>query len=131
MQKKFCRRCDLRTCMEPSTNTSMKILHGCGHSFHKECFPSGYGICCICKDALITAISHLASSAEEAIFNPKRSESSENRDDGCEADIDDNEDDDDEEVIMSESNGSTSIADAQLQLQQEVFSWGLVPGPDT
>ena len=60
-------------------------------------------MCCICKDALITAISHLASSAEEAIINPKRSESSENRDDGCEADIDDNEDDDDEEEIISEA----------------------------
>ena len=45
------------------------------------------------------------------------------------ADIDDNENDDDE-VIISESNVSTSIVDAQLQLQQEVFSWGLVPGPD-
>ena len=110
----------------------MKILHGCWHSFHKECFPSGYGICCICKGALITATSHLSSSAEEAIFNTKRSESSENRDDGCEAngDIDDNEDDDSEEVIILQSNASTSIADAQVQLQQNVFSWGLVPGPD-
>ena len=71
------------------------------------------------------------SSEEEAIFNPKKSESSENRDDGCEAnaDIDDNENDDDE-VIISECNVSTSIVDAQLQLQQEGFSWGLVPGPD-
>ena len=64
----------------------MKILHGCGHSFHKY---------------------------------------------GCEAnaDIDENENDDDE-VIISESNVSTSIVDARLQLQQEFFSWGLVPGPD-
>ena len=80
---------------------------------------------------MITSISHLSSSVEEAILNPKKSESFGNRDDGCEAnaDIDENENDDDE-VIISESNVSTSIVDARLQLQQEVFSWGLVPGPD-
>ena len=70
--------------------------------------------------ALITATLYLSSSAEEAIFNPKKSESSENRDDGCEAnaDIDDNENDDDDEVIISESNVSNSIVDAKLQLHQ-------------
>ena len=81
---------------------------------------------------MVTAISNLSSSAEEAIFNTKRSESSENRDDGCEVNGDnyDNEDDDSEELIILQNNASTSIADAQVQLQQEVFSWGLVPGPD-
>ena len=80
--------------------------------------------------ALITAILYLSSSAEEAIFNPKKSESSENRDDGCEANADIDENDDDDEVIISESNVSNSIVDAKLQLHQEVFSWRLVPGPD-
>ena len=104
----------------------MKILHGCGHSFHHECFPCGQDICCVCKEELLDAIKSLSETASEAILNPEPNKATVQQDEE-----DDGEDDSDDDGETSEPPASGSINDACMQLQREICSWGLIPGPKT
>ena len=63
----FPRACD-SSCNSDSTR--FKVLHGCGHSFHESCFPSGCEMCPLCKDGILRAITSLSLKADEAIQNP-------------------------------------------------------------
>lgn len=109
----------------------MMILNGCGHSFHHECFPAGQNICCICKEELTSAIESLSEKAAEAILHPDKGRTStEPSKEDENADSDD--DDDDEGVEEDGTNGqriTSSIINSCLQLQQEIFSWGLIASP--
>eukprot|EP00795_Rhopilema_esculentum_P014983 gene14983-6137_t len=117
-------RCDLPNCVQPSINTSMKILHGCGHSFHPECFPSGPGIC---KDKLVDAIKVLSEAASASILNPDSVPIVGDRDND-----DKEKGDDGEEEFTTDEKGCdpATIADAFLELKREIFTWGLIPGPE-
>ena len=104
----------------------IKVLHGCGHSFHLLCFPFGKDICSICKDELTSALKNLSSSALHSIHNPGQHNVSEN------AQMDDVDEEDDEEPELEPSNperDEASIAESVMKLQQEIFSWGMVKGP--
>eukprot|EP00795_Rhopilema_esculentum_P003561 gene3561-2346_t len=105
----------------------MKILHGCGHSFHPECFPSGPGICSICKDKLVDSIKVLSEAASASILNPDSVPIVGDRDND-----DKEKGDDGEEEFTTDEKGCdpATIADAFLELKRDIFTWGLIPGPE-
>lgn len=90
------------------------------------CFPTGQQICCICRDGLINALDSLTDIATDAICNPGLEE----RMDGNEQGQEDNNEDDDADDLATEANhNEQNIAQGQMQLQREIFSWGIIPGP--
>ena len=122
----FSRRCDLSNCQQSASNKIFKILHGCGHSFHLECFPSCHTVCPICNDEVIDAIKSLSAKASEAILNPEPA---------CNDHIaeTDNEDEEEEDDLAGSDNichARFSIGDSCLQLRQQICSWDLIRGPE-
>ena len=97
-----------------SESTTFKILSGCAHSFHDECFPSGLNTCSVCKEEIVDAVKSLATKTSDGILNPELT---------ANVSVDDDDDDD----IFGGDNESTeetsSSADKQLKLQREIFSW--------
>ena len=120
-----CRKCDLDTCLRENDD-NFKILHGCGHSYHISCFPDGPEKCTVCEAELTNAILSLLKVATTAIFNICDTET-QSASDSNEDDCDD--DEDDACSCSSESNRSVSLSEGCLQLQQQIFRWGLIPGP--
>ena len=95
----------------------IKVLRGCGNSFHLICFPFGKDICSICKDELTSALKDLSSSASHSTHNRGQHNVSEN------AQMDDVDEEDDEEPELEPSNperDKASIAARNIQLQHEI-----------
>ena len=103
-----------------------KILHGCGHSFHPECFPSGHTVCSICRDEVVDAIKSLSAKASEAILNPETA----SNDPIAENDNEDEEEEDDLAGSQESCHAHLNIDDSCLQLRQQICSWGLICGPE-
>ena len=63
-----CRKCDIYTCMQEG-NDNFEVFHGCGHSYHMNCFPDWLKSCTVCKDEVSIKISELCESVTAATFN--------------------------------------------------------------
>ena len=103
----------------------MKVLPGCGHSSHLTCFPCCKGIWSICKVDLTNAVKTLSASASQSILHPEQSTVSE---DPYQYESDE-EFEDLEAVPDSLDRDETTIAEMTMKLQQEIFSWGMIPRP--
>lgn len=112
----YCRKCDLRACTKLDDNFT--ILHDA------SCFPDGQDVCTVCKPWICEAIASLSEQATRSIFNAKDSSNQEEADENG---INDNEDEND--TCSPDIIALDTPVDSCLQLQQQVFSWGLVPGP--
>ena len=80
----------------------------------------------MCETELTNAILSLLKVATTAIFNICDTET-QSASDSNEDDCDD--DEDDACSCSRESNRSVSLSEGCLQLQQQIFRWGLIPGP--
>ena len=103
----------------------MKVLPGCGHSFHLTCFPCGKGIWSICKVELTNAVKTLSASASQSIRHPEQNTVSEDP----YQDESDEEFEDLEAVPDSLERDEITIAEMTMKLQQEIASWGMIARP--
>ena len=106
------------------------IIHGCGHSFHTKCLPCGEIACLICKDEITESLKSLRAKVCEGLRHQD-----ENAADG--GDIDPHSDDStNSEDVGFENTSTKHQMDKEanqdqiiLRLKQEIFRWGLIPGP--
>ena len=101
------------------------ILHGCGHSFQTVCISPRETVCSICKVELADSVKLLSKKAYQGLHH--EDEDVDEIDDLSPEDSGnvEEEDNDTDEAIIEETRGTESI----LRLKQQIFSWGLVPGP--
>ena len=98
------------------------ILHGCGHSFHTTCLPTGNVSCLGCKEELAKSLDEYGRKACNRLHHMDEEGNITHDTDAAEC-IDEGDDESELNMELSLDN------DTLLQLKQQIFDWGLVPGP--
>eukprot|EP00795_Rhopilema_esculentum_P004838 gene4838-21165_t len=117
-------KCDRPDCSD--VFQEFHIFHGCGHSFHTSCLNSGKMVCLICSKELANSMKVLSEKACDGLRHH------EDDDDGIVAnEIDANcgDDEDEESGVEELEKQEPRISCTLLRLKQQIFSWGLIPGP--
>ena len=119
------RKCDKIDCDKDSDST-YRILPGCGHSFHVACLSDQVIMCSICKEELSQAMKSLCDVARDALEPNLESD-----DDSFLEEYGNEEADDEPQENDNSAAFPTSVLyeEPLLRIQREIFSWGLVPGP--
>ena len=101
------------------------ILHGCGHSFHTTCLPTGNVSCLVCKEELAKSLEEYGRKARNRLHHMDEEGNITHDTDAAEC-IDEGDDESElDELNMELSHDNDTL----LQLKQQIFDWGLVPGP--
>ena len=101
------------------------ILHGCGHSFHTTCLPTGIVSYLVCNEELAKSLEDYGGKARNGLHHLDEEGNITHDTDatGCIDEADD-------ECLLDELNTELSLEnDTLLQLKKQIFNWGLVPGP--
>ena len=105
------------------------VLHGCGHSFHTNCLPDGDMICLICNSEIANSLKSIFNKIREGLTHQDNKideeENTESNECGDTEDADDLGLESEPDHLDAHESHETTI----LRLKQQIFSWGLIPGP--